>query len=40
MRNEQHFGAHKKVKKYSKKNLEKAFSIARDVKLFVKNIIL
>ncbi len=35
LRNEQHIGTHKKVKIYSKKDLETSFSIARDVKEFV-----
>ena len=37
LRNDQHIGNHKKVKSYSKNDLEKAFSVAKDVKEFVKN---
>ncbi len=37
IRNEQHIGPHKKVNTYSKKDLENAFSVAREVKDFVKN---
>ncbi len=37
LRNEQHIGPHKKVNIYSKNDLENAFSIAREVKDFVKN---
>ena len=32
LRNEQHIGTQKKVKSYSKDDLEEAFSVARDVK--------
>jgi len=32
LRNEQHIGTHKKVPVYSKKDLEKAFSVAKEVK--------
>lgn len=39
LRNEQHISTHTEVKKYSKTDLEKAFSVASDVKDFVrKNI--
>lgn len=37
LRNEQHFGTHRKVKSYSKKDLEQAFAIARKVKEFTQN---
>lgn len=35
LRNEQHIGTHVQVKSYTKGDLEKAFSIAREVKEFV-----
>ncbi len=35
LRNEQHIGTHKSVKKYSNRDLEIAFSVASDVKKFV-----
>jgi hypothetical protein len=38
LRNEQHLGTHKTVKQYRKEDLEKLFSIARNVKIFVKNL--
>ncbi len=36
LRNEQHIGTHKKVRVYSKKDIENAFSIAHEVKEFVR----
>lgn len=35
LRNEQHIGTHTQVKSYTKNNLEKAFSVAHEVKEFV-----
>jgi hypothetical protein len=35
MRNDQHIGAHQKVKSYSKQELDRAFSIASNVRIFV-----
>ena len=37
LRNEQHIGTHSQVKSYTKGDLEKAFSVAREIKEFVKN---
>ena len=34
LRNEQHIGTHKNVKHYAKSDLEYAFSVAREVKIF------
>lgn len=38
LRNEQHIGTHKVVKKYTKNDLEEAFSIAHDIKEFAKEL--
>ncbi len=35
MRNDQHIGSHQKVKSYSKQELDRAFSIASSVRVFV-----
>lgn len=37
LRNEQHIGLHETIKTYNKSDLEEAFSIAREVKEFVRN---
>lgn len=38
LRNDQHIGTHTSVKSYTKVNLEEAFSVASEVKQFVKNL--